>query len=306
MIEKVAFAFPGVGVRHCGHEQAFFARHCPAMEAMLETASRFAGADLVAAITGGNGVELPERESQLFTYAFNCAVANVYVLHGVRPDLLAGHSMGIYSALATAGVIEFEEGLAIVERAYQVVTAACPGGVGGMAVVVGLTRPEIEELLSGPGRSSVRVVNSNNDTTKILAGRRSELEAFVAAATDAQALKARLLPVGSPYHHPELLDGAPLELERFLRGFEWRAARCPIVSSIDQRLLVTGEDLLRMTALNIATPIDWERVMLTLTELGVRTVLECGAGVSLSQNGRMMPSPPEYVTVKNSERRVGL
>ncbi len=305
---SIAFAFPGVGVRLCGHEEAFWSRHRPVMTPFLEEASRFAGVDLVDELRRdqkGDDV-LGEREAQLFTYAFNCAVAAVYLRHGLRPQLLAGHSMGLYSALTTAGVIEFSEGLVIVERAYQVVTAACPGGEGSMAVVVGLNNDDIDELLTLPCSASVRLVNSNNDTTKIFAGRRIELASFVEAADDADALKARLLPVSSPYHHPELLNGAVLEFERFLRGYSWKSARRPIVSSIDQRLLSEGEDLLQLTARNIATPIDWERVMQSVIDEGTSTVFECGAGLSLTQNGRLMPASPVFINVKNVRRRVDL
>lgn len=304
----VAFAFPGVGVRPCGHEERFWLRHCGIMTPLLEEASDFAGRDLLAPLVPDrrNAHPLDERNAQLLTYAFNCAVAAVYLAQGLRPEVMAGHSMGIYSALATAGVFSFTEGLAIVSRAFEVVNRACPGGVGTMAVVVGLDRDEIEELLEEPEWRSVRLVNSNNDTTQVFAGRRDELEAFCRAAEDRDALKARLLPVGSPYHHPELLAGASDEFGRFLQGFTWHRARCPIISSIDQRPLVHGEDLLWLTARNIATPIDWEMVMLTLIDAGVSTVFECGAGVSLSQNGRMMPSSPAFITVKNARRRVGL
>lgn len=304
----VAFAFPGVGVRLCGHENAFWQRHRRDMLPYLEESSRFAGVDLAAELSRDreSDAELGEREAQLFTYAFNCAVAVVYLRRGLRPQLLAGHSMGIYSALATAEVIDFTAGLAIVERAYEVVNAACPGGEGSMAVIVGLSGADIDGLLALPGTGSVRLVNSNNDTTKVFAGRKSELESFVRAAEDADALKARLLPVASPYHHPELLSGAAEEFESFLRGYSWQRAACPIVSSIDQRSLSSGEDLLQLTARNIATPIDWEKVMQRVTEQGISTVFECGAGLSLTQNGRLMPSTPTFINVKNVRRRIDL
>jgi [acyl-carrier-protein] S-malonyltransferase len=302
----LAFAFPGVGVGLCGHEEAFWRRHHSIMAPRLEEASDAAGGDLTSALSRDGAARLSERASQLFAYAYNCAVAEVYLSMGLRPEVMAGHSMGIYSALAMAGTISYSAGLAIVERAFEAVAAACPEGVGGMAVVVGLDQHEIDGLLAEPGWTSVRMVNSNNDTTKIFAGRHDDLDAFCRAAAAHDALKARLLPVSSPYHHPELLNGASAELERFLRRFTWRRAACPIISSIDQRLLSDGEDLLDLTARNITTPIDWELVMHTLVDQGVSTVVECGAGLSLSGNGRLMPISPAFITVKNARRRLGL
>lgn len=301
----LAFAFPGVGVRPCGGERPFFERHRAAMASALEEAGAFAGADLEAALEGE--AELTELQGQLFTYAFGVAVARAALADGLAPALMAGHSMGLYSALAAAGTLDFADGLRAVEEAFGVVAEASAGVEASMAVVVGLDQAEVEALLAArPEGDTALLVNSNNDTTKIFAGLRADLEALVAAALAADALKARLLPVTSPYHHPGLLADASARFEASLRRFEWRPARVPIVSSIDRRLLIDGEALIELTARNIATPIDWEAVVGTMVGEGVGLVLECGAGVSLTQNGRLMPEGPRFANVKSARRRLGL
>jgi [acyl-carrier-protein] S-malonyltransferase len=307
---RLAFAFPGVGVRPCGHEAAFVGRHRGVVEPILAEASRFAGADLAPALADPDGGQsrpaLTELQGQLLTYAFNVAVAEVCRREGgLEPTLLAGHSMGLYSALAAAGVVEFGDGLAIVADAFECVAAASAGLDAGMAVVVGLSRREVDAMIAAR-RDSVRHVNSNNDTTLVFSGLRRDLEAFLEEALARDALKARLLPVRAPYHHAELLAGASDVFAERLRRRAWRRASVPVVSSIDRRSLVEAEDLLDLTARNIATPIDWERVVLELARQRVELVVECGAGLSLSQNGRLIEGSPPYVTVKNIEARLGL
>lgn len=304
---RLAFAFPGVGVRPCGHEAAFVERHRAVVEPLLAEASRAAGADLAPALVDPDAApRLTELQGQLLTYAFNVAVAEVCRREaGLEPVLLAGHSMGLYSALAAAGVVGFGDGLAIVADAFEIVAAASAGLDAGMAVVVGLSRREVEGMIAAR-RDSVCHVNSNNDTTLVLSGLRADLEAFLEAALARDALKARLLPVGAPYHHGELLAGASDAFAARLRRRPWRRASVPVVSSIDQRALVEADDLLELTARNIATPIDWERVVRALAARGVELVVECGAGLSLSQNGRLIDGSPPFVTVKNIEARLGL
>jgi len=305
---KLAFAFPGVGVRLCGHELAFFERNKAVMEPLLAQASSRAGYDLVASLEDESQfADRTELQGQLFTYAFNSAVAAAYRDHGAQPSLLAGHSMGIYSALFTAGVVSFSVGLEIVAEAYRVVTEASEGLDAGMAVVVGLGHHEIDDLISELGDdSTVSAVNANNDTTAILAGLRPHLEEALDRARRRDALKARLLPVAAPYHHLGLLDGASDTFDRFLARQQWSAPSCPIVSSIDQTLLDSAEALRELTARNISTPISWERVVERLIGSGVELIVECGAGISLQQNGRLMEGCPPFVTVRNASRRAGV
>ncbi len=304
-LTKRAFAFPGVGVRLCGHEAAFFDRHATVMAPMLDEGSERGGVDLRGAFTDES--TLTELQGQLFTFSFDVAVAQVYLDAELPPTLGAGHSMGIYAALAAAGVISFAEGLGVVEVAYRCVEEAAAGQDGAMAVVVGLSGAEVGTLLAErPLGDTALKVNSNNDTTFVFAGRKADLLSLVDEALRRDALKARLLPVTAPYHHPLLLAGASEAFELVLRQLDWSHARWPIVSSIDQRLLVEAEDLLDLTVRNLSTPIDWSAVVGTMAAEGIELILECGPGLSLSQNGRLIDGCPRVVTVKNAKRRLGL
>jgi len=286
---KAAFVFPGVGVTPSGHEGEFLQRHREVMQPFLDEAAAFAGEELHAPLA-----------AELFTYAFDCAVADVYRQAGLEPSYVAGHSLGLYAALAVTGAVRFRDGLAMVERARAFVRAACPSGRFGMAVVIGMREAEIVSLLQDPAHSGVARANINNDTATVLSGSVSDLEPFLEAAKREGAFKAVLLDVDMPYHHPAYLAPATDRFRTFLGALVWNAPFCPLVSPIDQALIEDPAELLECTARNISTPIRWQKVVERLAALGVAVALECGPGISLTQHASFIPGAPKHVNTKTS------
>jgi len=229
-------------------------------------------------------------------------VAEACRARGVEPSMTAGYSLGIYPALVASGAVGFGEGLDFVECAYRRMKEVRPEPVWGLAVIIGLERDEVDAIL----RDALMRINTNNATSHVVSGSREALESLSARAAEAGAIKTVLLDVDLPYHHPGLLGDATPPFADDLRKASWRTARCPVVSSIDQRLLSTPESLVDLTARNISTPIDWQAVVRTMSANGVETVVECGAGISLTQNARLMEDPPSFVSVKTSLRRISV
>ncbi|MCP4642807.1 MAG: acyltransferase domain-containing protein [bacterium] len=308
----IAFAFPGVGTGLCGHEPVFFERYRAILAPFLQEASDFAGADFIAAACRDHWGGACERTKQFFAYAFGCGAAAVARQAGVTPRLVAGYSLGVYAALVAAESLSFTDGLTVIDEADRLMVDACAGHDYGMAAVVGLDAGELDGILSPSVFPSIQRVNVNNPTSHIFAGDRSELIGFVTAAQAHDAYRALMLDVEAPYHHPAILDGIAPAFERALRGLNWNAPVCPVVSSIDQALLTTADQVRAFTARNIATPIHWERVVETFAEHGIARVVECGAGISLTQNARMLPDRPgfpaipRFANVKNWERRLSV
>lgn len=301
-----AFAFPGVGVEFCGCEAGFLHRHTRLVSPFLQEASAAARQDLGAAIAVGSASSLGGLANEILTYAFDCAAAAVFQDAGIHPGLVAGHSLGIYAAVMIAGAVSFTDGLRMVMEAHRLVDAISSDGEFGMAAVVGLTDRDIGSILVPGKYPSVCMVNSNNPASKIFAGRARELRPFLRAAESLEAIKAALLPVRGPYHHPELLRQVSSEFGVFLESVTWAAAGCPVVSSIDQALLVSSRDLLNLVATNLSSPIHWQSVVETFAREGVDTVLECGPGISLTQNARFIAGSPRHVNIKTSRRRLGV
>lgn len=305
-IGSTAFVFPGVGVKLSGHEQEFARANWPFFSTPFKEASRAARVDLAEAFAQGALGVRDSRPDHFFTYAYSCAMMDFCRAHDVTPDLMAGYSFGIYAALYGSGALSYAEGLAAVGRAYDLMDTASRGHDYTMALTIGLSAGDIDAILSAGYYDRLCMVNSNNDTCKVFAGPRASLERFIEEARRHDAIDARFLDVRIPYHHSRLLDGVSGAFHSFLQTLRWNPPLCPIVSSIDQGLLTSADELLDFTATNIATPINWERVAAALHGCDVTRAVECGPGISLTQNGRFMPFHIDYVNIKNAIRKLGL
>lgn len=301
---RTAYVFPGVGVKLSRYEERFLRAHRRFFDPCFDAAGEEAGADLLEALVDGHLGERDRRLEHFFTYAFSCGMADWCRHAGVEADLMAGYSFGIYGSLYASGALSYEDGLAAIARAYDLMATASGGRDYTMAITLGLTAGEVDAILSSHYYDQLCVVNSNNDTCKVFAGPRTSLERFIEEAMRHEALDARFLPVSIPYHHPRLLDGISGAFHEFLGKLHWSPPLCPVVSSIDQGLLTTAEELRDYTARNLSTPINWERVAAALFGRGIARAIECGPGISLTQNGRFMPFHIDYVNIKNLERKL--
>lgn len=304
---KLALAFPGVGAALTGREAAFLERNKPITAPLLERASARAGVDLEAALVAGDLGGLDERSAQVLTYAFSCAMARALWARGHKPVAVAGYSMGLYAALESAGVVSFDHGLAITIQAHRVMGRVCGGGgPHGLAVTVGLTEADLGRLLALDELTSVRLVNLNNDTALVCAGPLERLERLISLALEADAIKAALLPAGLPYHHPELLAGAPDAFAPFLADLAWARPACPVISAVTGETVAEAGELRALTANHLARPIALPPLLAALAELGVDAVVECGPGLSLTQSARMVQGAPSLINLKTVQRRLGV
>ena len=303
---KTAFAFPGVGVRPDGREAEFYERHVEWMKPCLEEASETAGADLVRALLDGAIESMGDEKNQYFTYAYCGGLAGVLERAGLRPAFTAGYSFGIYAALHAAGAVTFTDGLRMARKAYELMSEASRGREAGMAVVIGLGGEDLASLIEKLGLETASIVNSNNELCKVLSGKRKDLEVLLAEAARQGALSGQLLEVGIPYHHPALLRGVSASFMDFLATVEWKRPVCAVVSSIDQEFLTEPGELIEFASANLSTPISWQKVVEALAGAGVARIVECGPGISLTQNGRFITGGLKYVNTRNILRRLGL
>jgi [acyl-carrier-protein] S-malonyltransferase len=300
---KTAFVFPGAAVEPCGAEAAFYAKHRETMSPFISQASEAAGADLQECIENNRLGALDEKTSQIFTFAFSHGVAQAHIRAGVTPAVLAGYSLGIYAALSVSGALGFTESLSLVGSAFDIMMKNCVGGPFAMGAVLGLSNGETDSLCATGAYPSVLRTNTNNETCGVFSGKKEELERFFKDARDRGALSTVAFSVGVPYHHPEFISNASGEFLQSIRSLSWRDARLPVISSIDQKLLVKPREFAEFIAGNLVTPLHWQKVVETLGCMGVGTVYECGPGISLCQNGRFIHNGLRYVTIKKNIRK---
>ncbi len=282
------------------------------MNPYLDIASDFCQCDLSKSLTEEALKDIEPKLNQIFTYAFSCGVAKVFEDKGYKPIVIAGYSLGVYGALTSCGAISFEDGLAITEKAYLLMKDevsrynTTTNTEFSMSSIIGLSEEEIKEILNQKEFNTTYIVNSLSDTCKVLSGEESELERLREQANLKGAINTVKLDVNIPYHHPVYLKEASQSFKEFLEGINWKKPDYPMISSIDLSQLKNTEELIDFTYRNISTPINWEGVVKTISTLGIVNIIECGPGLTLSRNGRFIPTNTKYINIKNAKRRMEL
>jgi [acyl-carrier-protein] S-malonyltransferase len=298
------FLFPGIGVKPFGKEGEFYKAYRTVIEPFLRQGSEMASVDLSASLSQNATLGGDQFRHEVFAYVFAHGAFQVFREQGLAPRLTAGHSLGIYAALSASGAISFTDGLAIIEKAHLLGRKYNPGKRYGVGVIIGLDHDDVTAFLVETGLASVNLANLNNSTSGVYVGYKEETDRLLAWAEGAGAIKTIPLPIDIPFHSPLFMGEASRELRVFLESLHWQQPVCPILSALDHRLLTSEKDLIDMTAANLSHSIHWPGVMKKLTEIGVKDVIECGAGVSLSQHARFIDSAPRHYNLRNLKRRL--
>jgi len=222
---------------------------------------------------------------------------------GVRCDLVAGHSLGEYSALVAAGALDFADALRTVRSRGQFMQEAVPAGEGAMAAILGLDRTLVAQACDeaadvGP----VQVANLNGPGQTVIAGATGAVKKATDLAKAKGARRAVLLPVSAPFHSA-LLQSAATRLGAVLGGIRFRDLTVPLVTNVDADLLTEGARVMDALVRQVTAPVRWEEVVLRLARAGVTTCVEVGPGKVLS--GLIRRIVPE-VRVLNVEDRASL
>jgi [acyl-carrier-protein] S-malonyltransferase len=305
--KQSAFLFTGTGIAPSGNERAFFDRHAAVMKKYFDEAEQVSGIKIFRIFEGQQSDVLDSLENQLFTYAFSCGMCRVFRDNGFMPSVYAPYSLGNYAALAMSGTVGYDDGVRLITEAFSLMTRTTGAKNDlGMGVVIGYSRNECKNMIKDGHFRDVHVVNSNNETCQILAGTLLELQDLLSEILNKGAIKAELLPVTIPYHHPVFLSDASTDFDTFCRTLIWNNPDHPVLSPVDQQELTKAEELRRFTSENLKTPINWQKVVESILARGITLMIECGPGIALTQNGRFISPQLRFINVKNSSIRAGI
>jgi [acyl-carrier-protein] S-malonyltransferase len=228
----------------------------------------------------GTAEELALTENtQPAILAHSVAALRALEARGCRPDFVAGHSLGEYSALVAAGVLRASDAVATVRRRGRYMQAAVPVGEGAMAAILGLDREAVAALCEaarGEGRV-LEPANFNSAGQVVIAGHADAVDRAVELASEHGAKRALRLPVSAPFHCP-LMAPAAERLAPDLDALEFAAFRCPIVANFDARENQDPAAARRALKAQVTAPVLWEDSVARLLELGVDTFVEVGPG----------------------------
>lgn len=279
---KLAFVFPGQGSQSVGMFDGF-AENAAAAAALAE-ASQALGQDLGALMSQG-----PAEDLNLTTNTQPVMLASAYAFYrawiaagGRAPDLMAGHSLGEYTALAAAGSLRLADAVQLVRFRAQAMQEAVPVGQGGMAAILGLDDEAVRAACAESAQGDVvEPVNYNAPAQVVIAGHKGAVERACEAAKAKGAKRALPLPVSAPFHS-SLLKPASDRLRARLAETALNAPAVPIINNVDVRIVTDPAGIRDALARQAASPVRWVETIRAMAAMGVTHVVECGPGKVLS------------------------
>ena len=201
---------------------------------------------------------------------------------GREPAMVAGHSLGEYTALVAAGVLAFRDALPLVRFRAQAMQEAVPLGTGAMAAILGLDDDAVRAACSEAAQGEVvEAVNFNAPSQVVIAGHKAAVERGAAAAKGKGAKRAVMLPVSAPFHS-SLLEPAAERLREYMQRVTFRAPRIPVVNNVDVAQVNRPAAIKDALARQACHPVRWVEVIRRLAQAGVTDVAECGPGKVLA------------------------
>jgi [acyl-carrier-protein] S-malonyltransferase len=283
MTQKVAFVFPGQGSQSVGMLGELAERYALVTQTYQE-ASDALGFDLWEMVANGPDTDLNQtHNTQPALLAAGVAVWRVWQEEeGILPVMMAGHSLGEYSALVGAGAIAFADAIRLVAERGRLMQEAVPEGTGAMAAILGLEdQAVIDVCTQSAGDQVVQAVNFNSPGQVVIAGHREAVARAVDAAKEAGARRAVELPVSVP-SHCDLMRPAAEKLAEQLRGVAIQAPSIPVLHNAS----VTTEsdpDIIRQRLVEqLYSPVRWVETIEAMKQQGVEHVVEAGPGKVLT------------------------
>jgi [acyl-carrier-protein] S-malonyltransferase len=279
IMPKIAWLFPGQGSQTVGMCRALAERE-PAAMAVFDEAERLLPG-LRERCFSGPAEELNRTEwTQPALLTAGAAVWQTLHRLGLRPDLVAGHSLGEYTALVAAGALPFEAALRVVRQRALFMQEAVPQGLGLMAAVLGLDEEAVRRVCREAAESSRGVVtpaNLNGGGQIVIAGEKAAVEAAAELARAQGARRVVVLPVSVPSHCP-LMEPASRRLRDELERVTWRDLSVPVVTNVDAEPVRTADAAKTALVRQLANPVRWEASIRRMAADGVGLFIEVGPG----------------------------
>ncbi len=255
-----------------------------AVRETLEEASEILGFDVAALIAEGpkEALDLTTNTQPLMLTTCVAMYRAWLVAGGERPAMVAGHSLGEYSALVAAGVLSFADAVPLVRYRAQVMQEAVPVGQGGMAAILGLSNEDVAAVCAEAAQGEVvEAVNFNAPAQVVIAGHKDAIERACAAAKARGAKRALMLPVSAPFHS-SLLQPASARLRDYLASVSLSAPSIPIINNVDVAVVQEENAFKDALVRQAASPVRWVETVQKMASEEVTVLIECGPGKVLS------------------------
>ncbi|MBQ4006387.1 MAG: ACP S-malonyltransferase [Muribaculaceae bacterium] len=270
-----AFVFPGQGAQFVGMGKDLYENNAQARE-LFEKANEVLGFRITDLMFEGTEDDLKQTKVTQPAVFLHSVILALTLGDEFCPDMVAGHSLGEFSALVAAGVLPFEQGLKLVETRALAMQKACEAAPSTMAAIIGLPDEKVEEICAGIEGVCVPA-NYNSPGQVVISGTMEAVAAACEQFKAAGAKRALPLKVGGAFHSP-LMEPARAELAQAIEQADFSAPRCPIYQNVDALPHTDPEEIKRNLVAQLTAPVRWSQIVTRMAADGMTEAEELGPG----------------------------
>lgn len=274
---KKAFVFPGQGAQFSGMGHDLY-QSSPAAKALFDKADEVLGFKISDIMFGGTDEQLRQTKVTQPAVFIHSVAAAVALGDEFCPDMVAGHSLGEFSALVASGAIDFEAGLRLVYARALAMQAACEAVPSTMAAVLGLPDEIVEQVCSGI--EGVVAANYNCPGQVVISGTIEAVKEASVKAKEAGAKRALPLAVGGGFHSP-CMESARVKLAEAIEQTEFHTPRCPVYQNVDAKPHTSPEEIKANLVAQLTSPVRWTQSVRAMLADGAEEFVELGPGAVL-------------------------
>ena len=291
---KKAYVFPGQGSQFSGMGKDLYESN-PVAKELFEKANAVLGFDIAKIMFEGSDEELKQTKvTQPAVFLHSVILAKTQA--DFKPDMVAGHSLGEFSALVAAGALSFEDGLTLVYKRALAMQKACELNPSTMAAILGLDDAKVEEICVSISEEVVVAANYNCPGQLVISGSMKGIEMACEQMKAAGAKRALPLPVGGAFHSP-LMEPARIELAEAIKNTVFSKPTCPIYQNVDAKPYTEIADIQNNLILQLTAPVRWTQTVQNMVADGATLFVECGPGKVLQGLVKKISAATETASV---------
>lgn len=274
-----AFVFPGQGSQFTGMAKDLY-ENMPMAKDLLEKANDILGFRITDIMFEGSAEDLKQTKVTQPAVFLHSVVLAKSLGDKFQPDMVAGHSLGEFSALVASGAMSFEDGLVLVSKRAQAMQKACEMNPSTMAAILGLSDEKVEELCATIKDETVVPANYNCPGQLVISGTNAGIDKACELMTEAGAKRALKLVVGGAFHSP-LMEPAKVELEAAIQATQFKSPKCPVFQNVTTKGETDPEVIKSNLIKQLTAPVKWTQSVLNMINAGATEFTEVGPGAVL-------------------------